>query len=81
MPSKSEAHAYCTLCHHYFHNNPKFLPKGDEKLIVIATSKRTRDQQPVYGLMIDNTYFHVWHMNRREEVWGGDPQWMCAAGE
>ena len=25
---KDEAHAYCTLCHHYFHDVPKLLPSG-----------------------------------------------------
>ena len=27
---KKEAHTYCTLCYHYFHDNPKVVPAGEE---------------------------------------------------
>ena len=59
-----KAHAYCTLCHHYFHDVPKLLPEGEEKLITFPTGKRTRDGRPVYCL-VENTCFHVWHANER----------------
>ena len=49
---QSEAHAYCTICHHYYHDNPKFLPEGEQKLIAFPTGKRDRNGQPVYGPMI-----------------------------
>merc|ERR1712194_69809 len=67
---KDEAHAYCTLCHHYFHDVPKLLPKGEEKLIAFPTGKRTCDGGPVYGL-VENTCFHVWHASGTAKAWGG----------
>lgn len=41
-------------CHHWhwFHNNPKFLPKGEQKLIAIPTDKIDRDGNPVLGAMV-----------------------------
>ena len=74
---KGEAHAHCTICHDYFHDNPKLLPAGEEKLIAVPTGKRTRDDQPVYAPTIANTYFHIWHANGREEAWGGRATDLC----
>ena len=34
---KDKTHAYCILCHHYFHNMSRLLPKGEEKLISFPT--------------------------------------------
>ena len=68
---KDEAHAYCTLCHHYFHNNPRFLPAGEEKLVAFNTGKRDRNGEPIMGPMIANTCFHVWHAGGRAKAWGG----------
>ena len=68
--SKNKAHAYCTLCHHYFHDVPKLLPEGEEKLIAFPTGKRTRAGGPVYYL-VENMRFHVWHANGRAKMWGG----------
>ena len=70
---KREAHAKCTLCHHYFHDNPKFLPAGEEKLIAIPTGKRDRDGNPVLGELVMNTCFHVWHADGRAKAWGNTP--------
>ena len=67
---KREAHAYCTLCHHYFHDNPKYLPNGEAKLIAFPTGKRTADGQPVYGPFVENNCFHLWHGRGRETAWG-----------
>ena len=68
--NKNEAHAYCALYHHYFHDVPKLLPKGEENLIAFLTGKRTRDGGPVYCLA-KNMCFHVWHANGRAKAWGG----------
>lgn len=66
---KDKTHVFCTIYHHYFHNNPKFLLAGGEKLIATPTGKRYRNGQPVYGPMVQNTCFHVWHAKGREEAW------------
>ena len=67
---KREAHAYCTLCHHYFHDNPKYIPNGESKLTAFPIGKRTEDGQPVYGPFLKNNYFHLWHGQGRETAWG-----------
>ena len=68
---KDEAHAYCTLCHHYFHDVPKVLPEGEEKLIDFPTGKRMCEGGPVYGLgLVENMCVHVWQASGRAKVWG-----------
>ena len=70
MCGKAEAHVYCPICHHYFHDNPKFLPEGEQKLIAFPIGKRDRDGRPVYGPMVQNTCFHVAHVEGREGMRG-----------
>ena len=38
-----EAHVYCTLCRHWFHDKSKFLPTNEEKMIAVPTGKWERD--------------------------------------
>ena len=68
--SKNEAHAHCTLCHHYFHDVPKLLLEGKEKLITFPQKKRTLGNGPVYCL-VENTCFCAWHANGRAKAWRG----------
>ena len=68
---KNEAHALCTLFHDYFHDNPKLLPPGEEKLIVFDTGKRDQHGEPILGHMVANTCFQVWHTAGREKAWDG----------
>ena len=68
---KGEAHAYCALCHHYFHDNPRWLPEGEQKLIALPTGKRDRDGAPIYGPMCANTCFHAGHACGRAAAYGG----------
>jgi hypothetical protein len=68
---KAETHTYCTLCHHYFNDNPQFVPDGDDKLIAFTTGKRPWDNQLMYS-MIEITSFHILHLSRREEARRGE---------
>ena len=66
---KKEAHIWCMICHHWFHDNQKFLPAGHEKLIAFHTGKRNRNGDPLLGPMIENNCFHAWHSVGREKTW------------
>lgn len=64
---KDEAHLFCTVCHHWFHNNPKFLPSAESKFVAVPTAKRTATGEPVY-MYAENNCALAWHAQAREEA-------------
>lgn len=68
--SKTEARVYFPICHHYYHDNSKFLPEEEQKLIDFSTGRRDRDDRPVYGPLIENIIASMLCTQREEKGCG-----------
>ena len=69
---KRGAHAQCTVCHHWFHDVPGYLPPGEEEFVAVPMRKRNRDGEQEY-VLARRTCFDVWHAAARQKAWGGAP--------